>query len=69
MLVLAGPLQETGGLSHVEIEVVCAQSIKCLLKTFGDIGLVGVPQLAGDENFFTRDAAVLDALADFMFVS
>ena len=56
-------------MSYVEIEVVRAQSIKCLLKTIRDIGLVGVPQFAGDEDFFARDAAVLDALADFVFVS
>lgn len=30
---------------------------------------MGVPQLAGDEDIFARDTTVLDALADFMFVS
>lgn len=30
---------------------------------------MGVPQLAGDENLFTRDTTVLDALTDFVLVS
>jgi hypothetical protein len=39
------------------------------LETFCDIGLVGVPQLAGDENVFTRNTTIIDTLADFMLVS
>jgi hypothetical protein len=58
-----------GGFKYVKIKVVRVQSFKCLLKTFGDIGLVGVPQFAGDENVFARDATILDTLADFVLVS
>ena len=29
--------------TYIEIEVVCAQSLKCLLKSFCNIRLVGVP--------------------------
>jgi hypothetical protein len=39
------------------------------LETFRDIGLVGVPQLAGEENIFARDTTILDALTDFVLVS
>jgi hypothetical protein len=39
------------------------------LETFRDIGLVGVPQLAGDKNVFARDTTIFDALAHFMLVS
>jgi hypothetical protein len=65
----AASAQRRRGLIYVEIEVVRAQSVKCLLETFRDIGLVGVPQLAGDENVFARDTTILDALADFVLVS
>jgi hypothetical protein len=39
------------------------------LESFRDVGLVGVPELAGDENVFARDTAILDTLADFVLVS
>jgi hypothetical protein len=39
------------------------------LEAFRDVGLVGVPQLAGDENVLARDTTVLDALADFVLIS
>jgi hypothetical protein len=31
--------------------------------------MVGVPQLAGDENVFAGDTTILDTLADFMLIS
>lgn len=54
---------------YIEIKVVRAQSVKGLLETFSDVGLVGVPQFAGDENVFARDTTVLDALANFVLVA
>lgn len=56
-------------LTYVKIEVVCAQSLQRLFQALGDVRLVGVPELAGKENLFSRNAAVLDALADLMFVA
>jgi hypothetical protein len=39
------------------------------LEAFRNIVLVGVPQLAGDEDVLAKDTTVLDALADFVLVS
>lgn len=55
--------------TYIEIEVVCAQCIKSLLKTLRNIRLVSVPKLASDENAFTGDSTVFYALADFVLVS
>lgn len=54
---------------YVEIKVVHAQSVKGLLQTLLDVGVVGVPKLAGDENLSTRHPAILDALTDFVLVT
>jgi hypothetical protein len=54
--------------AYVKIQVIRSQSVKCLLKAFLRIGMMGIPQLAGDEDLFTRHIAVLDALSDLVFV-
>jgi hypothetical protein len=54
--------------SYVKIQVIRPQSVKCLLKAFLRIGMMGVPQLAGDEDLFTWHIAIPDALSDLVFV-
>jgi hypothetical protein len=54
--------------SYVKIQVIRSQSIKRLLKTFLRIGMMCIPQLAGDEDLFTWHTAISDALSNFVFV-
>jgi hypothetical protein len=54
--------------SYVKIQVIRSQSVKCLLKAFFRIGMMGIPQLAGDEDFFSWHTAISDALSNFVFV-
>lgn len=56
-------------MTYIEIKIVGPQRIKSLLQTLLDVGLVRIPQFAGDEDFFTGNAAVPDALADLVFVA
>jgi hypothetical protein len=39
------------------------------LKTFFGVGMVGVPQLASDEEFFTWHTTVPDTLSNLMLVA
>jgi hypothetical protein len=55
--------------TYVKIEIVCAQGVQRFFKTLLDVRLMGVPKLARQEDFLTRHATILDALADLMFVA
>lgn len=55
--------------TYIEIQVIGSQRIKSLLQTLLDVGLVRVPELASDEDFFTGHTAVPDTLADLIFVA
>lgn len=55
--------------SYVKIKVVHIQGCEGLFKTFLHVGVVGVPKLACEEDFFARNAAILDALANFGLVA
>ena len=61
-------LNGDGG-GYVEIEVIRSEGVKCLLQTLRNIRLVGIPQLASNENILARNTAIFDALTDFVFVS
>jgi hypothetical protein len=54
--------------SYVKIQVIRSQSVKCLLKAFLRIGMMGVPQLASDKDFLTWYTAISDAVSNFVFV-
>lgn len=55
--------------SYVEIKVVHSQSVKGLLQPFFHVGMVCVPKLAGEEDFFAWHPAVLDPLTDFVLIA
>jgi hypothetical protein len=55
--------------TYVKIEIICVQSVQGFLKTLLDVRLMGVPELARQKDFLTRQATVLDTLADLMFVA
>jgi hypothetical protein len=55
--------------TYVEIKVLDIQSIKSLLKTLGDIRMVGIPELAGKKDLLARDSTVLDSQTDLVLVS
>ncbi len=54
--------------AHIKVEIIRPERLQSLLQSGGHVGMVRVPQLAGDEDVRSGDATVLDALPDLVLV-
>lgn len=55
--------------THVKIKVVNTKVLQSRLQTSCDVRVVGVPELAGDEDVLTRNTAVDNTLANLNLVT
>ncbi len=53
---------------EIEIHIVYSQVFQRRINTFGDTVVPRVVQFGGQPDFFTWNAAVLDSLANFLFI-
>lgn len=55
--------------AHVEVDIVHTQRLERLLKSFLHIRMMGIPELAREEDLAARHAAILDSRSHFVFVA